>query len=290
MEFLRFGSSIPGSYWGCCAVCIIQDFKQRPDEKASIELVDGDQGIPMVKGGKSMFLGKTWKEVFESRLRIGTFSSRDMPNHVFLAILTAEQIDYEPGKSWLKILKENGFEFIRTTDNSVYSGKNVISSPGEKTSSPHENYIFGLFRNIGKGYIENPYTPPKAWTDMSPVVPEAWEYVTKSGSGPEKLAIEVQEAQLELWNASSPAKMYTEEELTADGVPVWLAGRRSTKPQELKSYRKESTETTAVSKASPFGKAATPTPVPEGVYNLDYEDEDEDDVELCDCDDCCGEG
>ena len=44
MEFLRFGSSIPGGYWGCCACCIIQNFKFDPKAKASIQLVSGDSG------------------------------------------------------------------------------------------------------------------------------------------------------------------------------------------------------------------------------------------------------
>src|SRR3546814_3229716 len=118
MEFLRFGSSIPGSYWGCCAVDIIQDFKQPPDGKASIQVVDGDGGNPL----RGKFFGPTWKDIFLQRLRIGTFADRNMPNHGFLAILTDWQIKSKPGSDWLKILKEQGFEFIRTVDNSVYSG------------------------------------------------------------------------------------------------------------------------------------------------------------------------
>lgn len=281
MEFLRFGSSIPGSYWGCCAVCIAQNFNFDPDEKASIELVDGDGGNPMVKNGETMFLGKTYREIFESRLRIATFNSTDKPNHVFLAVLTAEQLSYGRGIKWLKILKEAGFEFIRTTDNSVYSGSQVISTPGQPTSSPHENYLFGLFRNIGNGYVKDPYTPPKQWTDLPSVVPEAWraiEYYVNDGVEPAELNLLVQAKQLELWNASEPAKMYTEAELVADGVPVWMAGRRSTKPQQLKSERKADTTTTAVSASSPFGKSAPP---PEPTHNIDYDVDD---------DECCGWG
>lgn len=268
MEFLRFGSSIPGSYWGCCAVCIIQNFKFNPDDKASVEMVDGDGGNPIVKGGKTQFLGKTYREIFESRLRVGTFSSRDMPNHVFLAVLTADQIGYGPGKEWLKILKENGFEFIRTTDNSVYTGKNTIKKPGKGSCSPHKNYIFGLFRNIGAGAVEDPFTPPKEWTDLPSVM---WEPYLKQEDSQRELRESAQEAHLKLWNASSPAKMYTEDELVAAGVPVTLAGRRSTKPQQLKSERTVDKAVTAVG-ASPFGQKAAPVP-PEEVYDAE-EDED----------------
>jgi hypothetical protein len=113
MEFLRFGSSIPGSYWGCCAVCIVQNFKVKPSDKASIELVNGDGGYPILgSDGETLFLGMTWKEVFEARIRIGTFSQRDLPNHAFLAILTDDQIKNSPGKQWLKILKDNGFDWL----------------------------------------------------------------------------------------------------------------------------------------------------------------------------------
>lgn len=282
MECLRFGSSIPGSYWGCCAVDIFQNFAFDPDEKASIEMVDGDGGSPIVKGSKVQFLGKTYREIFQSRLRISTFNTADRPNHIFLAVLTASQISHDPGRKWLKILKENGFEFIRTTDNSVYSGSKVISAPGESSCSPHENYLFGLFRNIGTGAVHDPYTPPKAWTDLPSVVPEAWEAIAPVS---DQHNLEVQKRQLELWHKSEPAKMYTEEELVACGVPVTLAGRRSKQPQELKTNRLANTgATTAVSSASPFGKAAAPVAESaEPVYDADY---DVDDDDFCDEEDC----
>lgn len=277
MDVLRLGSSIPGAYWGCCAVCVIQDFSLDPDTPASIEMVDGDGGNPIVKGGKTQFLGKTNREIFQSRLRIGTFNASDKPNHVFLAVLTAGQLRGGVGLAWLKILKENGFEFIRTTDNSVYTGAGVISTPGQETCSPHENYLFALFRNIGVGAVKNPYVPPEAWTDMEEVVPEAWRTISKG----EEFNIYLQEAQLKLWRASSPATRYTEDELVEAGVPITLAGRRSKQPQQLKEARTAVTGTKAVSSTSPFGKAAVAPstsdyePV-EDVYDLDDYEEEED--------------
>src|SRR3546814_7281931 len=76
-----------------------------------------------------------------------------------------------PGKSWLKILKEEGFEFLRTVDNSVYSGSSVIESATDGANkSSHKNYLFGLFRNIGTGYVGNPYKSPTEWTKLEQVV------------------------------------------------------------------------------------------------------------------------
>src|SRR3546814_13783293 len=106
MEFLRFGSSIPGGYWGCCAFDIAQCFKQNPDDKASISVVNGDGGFPMMDGKGVLFLGPTWHDIFKQRLRINTFDTKDKPNHGFLVVLTDWQLKNEPGKSWLKILKE----------------------------------------------------------------------------------------------------------------------------------------------------------------------------------------
>lgn len=252
MEFLRFGSSIPGSYWGCCAVCIIQNFQFDPDEKASIQIVDGDGGLPLKREDKDLFAGPTYRDIFLQRLRFGTFGSRDMPNHVFLAVLTDSQIKNKYGKAWLKLLKEQGFEFIRTTDNSVYTGSAVLNQPTSFTPTSHKNYIFGLFRNIGMGAIEDPFTPPKEWTDLEKTVPEAWEFLTEKRK---ELTKEIQEAQLKLWDALPPTKLLTEEELEAQEVPVIYAGVRSNFPQQKKSARLRTQETLSKDTkavASPF--------------------------------------
>lgn len=223
MEFLRFGSSIPGGYWGCCAVCIIQNFKMDPDTKASIQIVSGDSGTPILdKAGKELFVGPTYRDIFNTRIRIGTFGQNDMPNHVFLAVLTQEQIDGAHGKKWMAILKEAGFEFIRTTDNSVYTGANVLTSV-----SPHPNHIFGLFRNIGGSAIKDPFTPPKAWTDL----PEQ----TKT--------------QMEIWKEGKTVLM-TEADLVAAKAPVIMAGLRSKFPPQEKAVRTKALGLTE--KADPF--------------------------------------
>ena len=267
MEFLRFGSSIPGSYWGCCAMCIIQDFKQDPDDKASIEIVDGDGGHPI---GDS-FAGLTYREIFETRLRIGTFSTNDMPNHGFLAILTDWQVNSGYGAKWLKILHENGFEFIRTVDNSVYSGPSLKGQPipfgwqfydeyEDEYEEPYEedsnnkNYLFGLFRNIGNGAVYNPLTPPKAWSDLKGGITQAVDYITPIQRN--KIAKKQSAFHLKAWNKLGPPKFYKKSEVKAAGVPVTYAGQRSKFPQQSEAERDAalaSQNKATPAKAAPFG-------------------------------------
>jgi hypothetical protein len=255
MEFLRFGSSIPGGYWGCCACCIIQNFKMMPTDKASIELVDGDGGSPLGK-----FAGPTYEDIFRQRIRIGTFSSRDMPNHAFFAILTKSQVAGAIGKAWLKILKEEGFEFIRSVDNSVYSGTGTIAGPGEGCTSSHPNYIFGLFRNIGSGAMANPFKAPAEWASLPSVVTEAYQFVSTS----KKVTEEHQKYQLERWKNNKPKPLMTEAQVVAAGVPVTLAGQRSRYPQQEKSTRekvKKLDKNIIQQAAAPFTKPAKAQPV-----------------------------
>jgi hypothetical protein len=272
MEFLRYGSRIPGAYqWGCCAVCIIQDFKQDPDDKASIQLVSGDSGMPLQKNGESAFLGTTYKEIFDQRLRIGTFSATDMPNHVFFAVLTADQLRTTIGLKWLKILKEAGFEFIRATDNSVYTGQALAKDIGEQScedpdycddcdcgyysEESHINYVFGLFRNIGVGRVENPFTPPDAWLALEGTFSE----VNQKLSEDEQVALEKEryDYHLSQWDKIGPIKQLTRQEVIDAGAPVILAGLFSDNPQEEESVRQKKQEEAktgakADQKASPW--------------------------------------
>ncbi len=216
MEFLRFGSSIPGAYWGCCACDIIQNFKVDPDAKASIEIVSGDGG-----GSTGKFSGKTYKEIFLQRIRYGTFGTNDMPNHAFIAILTEWQLNSDLGKKWLKILKECGFEFIRTVNNSVYSGA-ALGSPTAKVNN-NDNHLFMLVRNIGANALKDQFTPPKAWTSLPSVKPEVWQYYTISG---DELTKAQHEADKVCWG-NLPAKVfYTSAELEKAGIPVYMSGIR----------------------------------------------------------------
>jgi hypothetical protein len=216
MECLRFGSTIPGGYWGCCAADIIQNCKVDPDALASISLVDGDGGVFMQK-----FLGKTYREIFESRLRIGTFSTRDMPNHAFFVILEKAQISSGYGQKWLAILKEHGFEFIRTVNNSVWN---------------KDNYVFALFRNNGPNAKDDQFTPPPGWTDLPNVKKEAWEFIPKDER--KQLTKDQAAVDQKIWDKIGPAKLYTQQELEEAGVPITLAAIRTPFPPQGPTARK----------------------------------------------------
>lgn len=248
IEFLRFGSSIPGAYWGCCDCCIIQNFKTDPDSPCSIQLVTGDSGGPIMHPeGGFKFAGKTEKEIFLQRLRYGTFSDRDMPNHVFFAVLTESQINIGYGAKWLKILKEEGFEYLFSADNSVYSGENTITDPGKNCSNSHLNHYFALIRNIGRGAAseDRQFTPPKAWDKL----PDPY--------GGDMSFLNRQKVQLELFNKLPKDVFYTEKELIEAKVPITYAGVRSEFPQEDKTVRdtkmaSKRAKAESVPKAAPF--------------------------------------
>jgi len=232
MECLRFGGTIPGEYWGCCAVDIFQNFKQDPDTPASIQLVHGDGGGALTEGSEGAYLGPTLRDIFWQRLRISTMGKSDMPNHGFLAILEHSQIQHPPGSKWLAILKEAGFEFIRTVDNSVYTGPGLGGS-----GSPHPNYIFGLFRNIGGGKVSDPFTPPKQWTDLDKVVPEAVDFIPTDQR--KAFADEQRELHTAIWKAHGPTKILKESEVKKAGAPVIMAGMRTQFPPMLKEKREQ---------------------------------------------------
>jgi hypothetical protein len=232
VEFLRFGSSIPGAYWGCCACDIIQCFSGDPDAKASIQMVEGDGGSDL-----GVFAGPTNRDVFLQRLRVGTFGTYDMPNHTFLAILTDWQISSTNGKKWLKILSECGFEFVRAISNSVYDGQSLskLSSGG----GGHPQYLFMLSRNIGDGNVGNPYKPPKVWSDLKGSSP-LYDLVGEKGT--KELAIKTHAEQTAVYKKIGPAKFLTRAEVEKAGAPVILAAKRTTVPQQDAKYREMATK------------------------------------------------
>lgn len=239
MEFLRFGSNIPGNYWGCCAIDIIQNFKVDPDTPASIGLVHGDSGTPMMKGDDPLYAGPTYRDIFNTRIRIGTFSTDDMPNHMFLASLTQQQIDGEIGKKWLAILKENGFEFLRTTDNSVYTGSTL------EGGTAHPVHLFGLFRNVGQSKIKDPFTPPKGWTDLPEVIPEAWQLLATDAN----LAARQTAGWERLWNKGKTV-LLTAADLIKAKAPIIRAGITGTKPEDITSTVNNPTKTASLKGAT----------------------------------------
>jgi len=226
--------------------------------------VSGDGANPVMNNkGETLFAGPTYKDIFLQRLRYGTFDNRDMPNHGFLVVLTEHQIKSGYGNKWLAILKEQGFEFIRAVDNSVYSGKSTFDEEREPEDDDEEdisetsggsinkNYLFGLFRNVGYSYVDNPFRPPNEWIDLPDVVPELYDLICNVSR---EMSEEQRQAQLPLFKALPKGKFYTEKELDELKVPVTLAGKRSPHPQELREYRKDNVSTNKA-KPAPFASA-----------------------------------
>lgn len=223
MEFSRFGSSIPTRYWGCCCADIIQDFNKDPDAKASIQLTDGDGNSPITRDGELAFAGPTYKDIFETRIRIGTFGTRDMPNHAFFAILTASQCNSAVGKKWLAILKANGFEYLRTVNNSVW---NV------------NNHVFALFRNVGPNKLANAFTPPSSWTNLPTVVPEAYQSDLSTADKRKDFTKQTMDALTPVWAAGTTV-IRKESDIVAAGAPVVMGALRTEFPVELKASREK---------------------------------------------------
>lgn len=186
IECLRFAAGKGGEGIGCCAIDLFQGFVNDPDAKAAVRLNHGDTGSPLTiyKDGKCVeaWLGPTNRDIFLQYLRIGTFDTQEMPNRMFLAAMTDEQMESSYGQEWMRILKEQGFQFIAKVDNSVYSGQDVgeqiepvsvepdcscCEGYYEEGSEPaHPVYLFGLFRNIGTTRVDDPFKAPQFWEDL----------------------------------------------------------------------------------------------------------------------------
>lgn len=158
VECLRFGGRVGGKGIGCCAIDIFQGFSNDPDAEAYVPLNNGDSPhLPVMRQGSQAYLGPTNKDVFLGYLRLGTFDSMDLPNHAFFCAISESQLNSRTTEKWLEIFKENGFEFLRAVDNSVY-----LNGDGD----PSPVYIFALFRNIGDSKIDDPFEPPEFWKTL----------------------------------------------------------------------------------------------------------------------------
>src|SRR3546814_4773975 len=80
----------------------------------------------------------------------------------------------------------------------------VCSSDLGANKSSHKNYLFGLFRNIGTGYVGNPYKAPTEWTKLEQVVPEAWQMLSKDEM--KELNQKNQEHHLKRWHEIGKVK------------------------------------------------------------------------------------
>jgi len=166
IECVRFGQvKTRHTTWGCCAVDLLQNFSVDPNEEVLVPLFQGDSGTPSMNNGQHRALGPTNKEAFEQFLRIGSHNAADKPNRLFLVVITDSQLTQSNGKAWLAILKENGFQFQCSVDNSVYTGSARMKE-GVKPKPPHLVHLFYLLRHAGAHRPDDPFAPPAEWLEL----------------------------------------------------------------------------------------------------------------------------
>jgi len=162
IECLRFGARRGGSGIGCCAVDVFQGFSNSPSAHCPpIPFFNGDSWCPEMhyneKGELSqLYLTGTNEEVFLSYLTHGSFTKHSVDDHAFIAILTEEQCAEKEGRAWLRILKREGFKYVDTVNNGVYS-------------EFHPNHIFMLVRNTHENLSETELEtlgPPEYWLSL----------------------------------------------------------------------------------------------------------------------------
>jgi hypothetical protein len=120
-----------------------------------------------------LYVSGTNEEVFLSYLVHGTFTEEPVQDHAFLAIITDEQLNSDEGQEWMRILKREGFEWVGSTSNSVYS-------------EYHPNHIFLLIRTTGE-YVD------EAEKERLKRPPEGWETLPEPAKTPEELFYSRQE-------------------------------------------------------------------------------------------------
>jgi len=132
-----------------------------------------------------------------------------------------------------------------------------------------------LFRNIGNGRIQDPFTPPKEWTDL----PEVCEEVISSiPDDVKKLIIEKQtKAHTKIWKAGE-TKILKESDIVAAGAPVIMAALRTEFPVQVKERRGK-----RLAERKEKGAPSAPS---SGIQYLPYKSPSGSDSDDCDCDDC----
>src|SRR3546814_14843755 len=78
------------------------------------------------------------------------------------------------------------------------------------TLFPYTTLFRSLFRNIGTGYVGNPYKAPTEWTKLEQVVPEAWQMLSKDEM--KELNQKNQEHHLKRWHEIGKVKFLHEED------------------------------------------------------------------------------
>lgn len=158
IECLRFGARRGGQGIGCCAVDVLQGFNNDPDaEGTPIPFFDGDSWTPVMNydGDESeqLHVVGTNEQIFLSYLIHGSFTPEPVNDHAWIAILTEEQCGSYTGQKWLRILHREGFKYVTTVNNGVYS-------------EYHPNHIFILTRNTDENISPEELGPPSLWQEL----------------------------------------------------------------------------------------------------------------------------
>ena len=150
MEFIRYGARTGGRRIGCCAIDLLQGFDVDPDSEMLCPAKYGDTGDPILENGMQAYFGPTALDIFKQRLKVGTFDRSPMPSRMFIAAIAGKQLHATNTRKWLRILKEHGFRWMTSADNSVYGEGSIV-------------HVFVLIRDIS-----NRTTPfaPDAWTEI----------------------------------------------------------------------------------------------------------------------------
>lgn len=175
MECIRLGARTGGRNIGCCAVDVFQGFDTDPNalipETVKQQMFQGDRGEPLLKDGHTVFLGPTYRDAFLQRLVYSTFDLRPLPDHIFIACMADRQVTGHFGKQWLALLKEHGFEYVRTVSNSVYTHSSVPPNSDDPSvyqhQYPHPLHMFMLVRNISASRVPNTFAPPESWQALA---------------------------------------------------------------------------------------------------------------------------
>lgn len=163
IECLRLGARRGGQGIGCCAIDVFQGFSNDPSSiRPDLPFYNGDDMTPCLNGEGHVHMSGTNEEVFCAYLAHGSFTPYPEADHAFIATLTDEQLESDTGRAWLAILKREGFKWVASVNNSVYSDY-------------HVNHIFIMTRSVGADDYEyeaqDLLSPPPIWEQ----IPEATE-------------------------------------------------------------------------------------------------------------------
>jgi len=146
----------------CCGASILNNFGTG-SSTVDPNGVSGykTDGVNYVRDEKGNLITVTYADKFKAdlaRLRL------QFPNRMYCCILNQAQYDAH-NKGWPKLLKEVGFEFVRSWSNSNHDGSHSYGGEGPQATRRHPNYLFVLCTD-DKGTCKDFTQPPKGWDEL----------------------------------------------------------------------------------------------------------------------------